>query len=120
LVPVHVAWARCCPADRDEEGCGEVAGGEDGKGDVVVGDVAVVEGDLGEEGCVALGASAEEEVDVLLEGVALDDVGVMAGFGPELVVEEEEPVRRCSHVELPFGASAADCLPMGTILRESC
>jgi hypothetical protein len=50
----------------------------------------------------------------------LDDVGVMAGFGPELVVEEEEPVRRCSHVELPFGASAADCLPMGTILRESC
>ncbi len=39
----------------------------------------------------------EEEVEVLLESVALDDVGVVTGSGPELVVEEEEPVRGCSH-----------------------
>jgi len=30
----------------------------------------------------------------------------MAGFGPELVVEEEESVGGCSHVELPIGARA--------------
>jgi hypothetical protein len=42
----------------------------------------------------------------------------MARFGPELMVEEEEPVGGCSHVELPIGADALDCLPIGTILRE--
>ncbi len=67
----------------------------------MVGDVAVVEGDLGEEGGVVEGSGVEEEVEVLLEGAAFEDVGVMAGFGAELMVEEEEPIGGCSHEETP-------------------
>lgn len=93
--PVHVAGARSHPADGEEKGGGEVTGGEGGKGYLVVGEVAVVEGDLGPEGLGGLGAGAEEEVDVLLEEVALGYVGVVAGCGSELVVKEEEPVGGC-------------------------
>jgi hypothetical protein len=38
---------------------------------------------------------------VLLEGRSFEDVGVLAGFGPELVVEKKEPVGGCSHGRTP-------------------
>ena len=101
LAPVHVARSRSRPAYGEEEGCGKVAGGERGKGDLVVRDVTVVEGDLGPEGSVAECPGMEKEVGLLLEHIALDDIGVAAGFGTELVVEKEEPVGRCCHVRTP-------------------
>ena len=61
---------------------------EDGKSVLEVGDVAVVEGDLGDEW--GGGAKLEEEVGVLLEVFGVDDVGVLAAGGPELVIEEIE------------------------------
>ena len=86
--------------------------------------MAVVEGDLGVESGVAEGAGAEEEVGVLLEGVALDDVGVVAGSGSELVIEEEEPVGGCSHGGTPIrrawsGLFADGYDSTGDGLRES-
>ena len=63
--------------------------------------MTVVEGDLGVERRVGERAGLEEEVEVLLEGRAFEDVGVLAGLGPELMVEEEEPVGGCSHGEAP-------------------
>ena len=119
LGPIHVTGASCCPADRKEEGCGEIPSGESWKGDVVVGDVTVVEGDLRIEGRVAERAGLEEEIEVLFEGGAFEDVGVMARFGPELVIEEEDPVGGCSHGGTPNRRGCREGLPMGTILRET-
>lgn len=55
----------------------------------------------------------EKEVEVLLEGSAFEDVGVVAGFGTELVVEEEEPVGGCCHDRTPVQRASMELLADG-------
>src|SRR6185437_6226402 len=88
--PVHIARLHASPAHSDEKSGGNASGGKKRRSKSKVGDVAVVEGDLGKEPTAST-ARLHEQFKVPLEEISRDNVRVVAAALAQLMVEKKEP-----------------------------
>src|SRR5665213_1282771 len=89
--PVHVTRPDAGPADSDEKSRSDASRRKDRSSKTDVGDMPVVEGNLGVKARANAGARVRVKLCMLLEPCCRDDVGVACSIAAQLMIKQKKP-----------------------------